>query len=152
MTAIDRRKFVKTTSATGALAWLSASRPAVGQISAAQPKRNAILKPMDLEITVNQLKQQLASEQPPLLLDVREPWEYATAHIEGAKLMPMNEVPGKAFTELDEDQPIAVLCHHGSRSLSVANWLQQQGFSKAQSVAGGIDHWSQAIDPKVPRY
>ncbi len=107
---------------------------------------------MDLEITVDQLKQRLASEQPPLLLDVREPWEYATAHIEGAKLLPMNEVPGKAFTELDEDQPIAVLCHHGSRSLSVANWLQQQGFSKAQSVAGGIDHWSQAIDPKVPRY
>ena len=107
---------------------------------------------MDLEITVDQLKQQLSSNNPPLLLDVREPWEYATAHIEGAKLMPMNEVPGKAFTELDEDQPIAVLCHHGSRSLSVANWLQQQGFAKAQSVAGGIDHWSQAIDPTVPRY
>ena len=107
---------------------------------------------MDLEITVDQLKQQLASEHPPLLLDVREPWEYQTAHIEGAKLMPMNEVPGKAFAELDEDQPIAVLCHHGARSLSVANWLQGQGFSKAQSVAGGIDHWSQAIDPKVPRY
>ena len=107
---------------------------------------------MDLEITVDQLKQQLASAHPPLLLDVREPWEFGTAHIEGAKLMPMNEVPGKAFTELDEDQSIAVLCHHGSRSLSVANWLQQQGFSKAQSVAGGIDHWSRTIDPTVPRY
>ena len=107
---------------------------------------------MDLEITVNQLKQQLASEHPPLLLDVREPWEYQTAHIDGSKLMPMNEVPGRAFQELDEDQPIAVLCHHGARSLSVANWLQQQGFAKAQSVAGGIDHWSLAVDSKVPRY
>ncbi len=107
---------------------------------------------MDLEITVDQLKQGLSSENPPLLLDVREPWEVQTAHIEGAKLMPMNEVPGKAFTELDEDSPIAVLCHHGSRSLSVANWLRQQGFTKAQSVAGGIDHWSRAIDPAVPRY
>lgn len=107
---------------------------------------------MDLEMTVDQLKQGLAGEHPPLLLDVREPWEYQTAHIDGSKLMPMNEVPGKAFTELDEDAPIAVLCHHGSRSLSVANWLRQQGFSKAQSVAGGIDRWSLAIDPDVPRY
>lgn len=107
---------------------------------------------MDLEITVDQLKAQLGSEHPPLLLDVREPWEFETAHIEGATLMPMNEVPGKAFTELDEDQSIAVLCHHGSRSLSVASWLQQQGFSKAQSVAGGIDLWSHTIDPTVPRY
>lgn len=107
---------------------------------------------MELEITVDQLKQQLATDDPPLLLDVREPWEFQTAHIEGAKLMPMNEVPGRAFQELDEDQPIAVLCHHGARSLSVANWLQQQGFHRAQSVAGGIDHWSRAIDPSIPRY
>lgn len=107
---------------------------------------------MDLEITVDQLKQQLASDHPPLLLDVREPWEYATAHIPNSTLIPINEVPGRAFHELDEDQSIAVLCHHGARSLSVANWLRQQGFSKAQSVAGGIDHWSRAIDPTVPRY
>lgn len=107
---------------------------------------------MDLEITVDQLQQQLASEHPPLLLDVREPWEFQTAHIHDAKLMPMNEVPARAFHELDEDQPIAVLCHHGARSLSVANWLRQQGFEKAQSVAGGIDLWSRAIDPAVPRY
>jgi rhodanese-related sulfurtransferase len=107
---------------------------------------------MDLEITVDQLKQQLASANPPLLLDVREPWEAATASIPGSKLIPMNEVPGRAFNELDEDQPIAVLCHHGARSLSVANWLRQQGFEKAQSVAGGIDHWSRVIDPTIPRY
>ena len=107
---------------------------------------------MDLEITVDQLKQQLTSPNPPLLLDVREPWEAATASISGATLIPMNEVPGRAFTELDEDAPIAVLCHHGSRSLSVANWLRQQGFEKAQSVAGGIDAWSRTVDSSVPRY
>ncbi len=107
---------------------------------------------MDLEITVDQLKQQLASDNPPLLLDVREPWEFQTAHIQPSTLMPMNEVPGRAFQELDEDQPIAVLCHHGARSLSVASWLQQQGFTKAQSVAGGIDLWSRVIDPTIPRY
>ena len=107
---------------------------------------------MELEITVDQLKQHLASTPAPLLLDVREPWEAATASIAGSTLMPMNEVPSRAFKELDEDQPILVLCHHGARSLSVAAWLQQQGFSKAQSVAGGIDAWSRTIDPTVPRY
>ena len=107
---------------------------------------------MDLEITVDQLKSRLASDHPPLLLDVREPWEYNTAHIPGSTLMPMNEVPSRAFNELDEEAPIAVLCHHGARSLSVANWLRQQGFAEAQSVAGGIDLWSRAIDPSIPRY
>ncbi|MDE1154123.1 MAG: rhodanese-like domain-containing protein [Acidobacteriaceae bacterium] len=107
---------------------------------------------MDLEINVDQLKAALASEHPPVLLDVREPWEYETAKIERSTLMPMGEVPSRAFAELDEDQSILVLCHHGARSLAVANWLQQQGFSKAQSVAGGIDHWSMVIDPSVPRY
>lgn len=107
---------------------------------------------MDLEITVDQLKAQLAGPHPPLLLDVREPWEAETASIPGAKFMPMADVPGRAFSELDEDQPIAVLCHHGARSLSVANWLRTQGFEAAQSVAGGIDLWSRVIDPTIPRY
>jgi rhodanese-related sulfurtransferase len=107
---------------------------------------------MDLEITVDQLKSQLASEHPPLFLDVREPWEYTTAHIEGSTLIPMNEIPGRAHQELDEDAPILVLCHHGARSLSVAAWLRQQGFDKAQSVSGGIDAWSCSIDPTIPRY
>ncbi|MFC6646878.1 rhodanese-like domain-containing protein [Granulicella cerasi] len=107
---------------------------------------------MELEITVDELKAQLASAHPPLVLDVREGWEYETTHIPGSKLMPMQEVPSRAFNELDEDQHIAVLCHHGARSLSVANWLQQQGFSNARSVAGGIDLWAKVIDPKLPRY
>lgn len=107
---------------------------------------------MDLEITVDQLRAQLASSTPPLLLDVREPWEYATAHIEPSTLIPMNEIPGRAHQELDDDAPILVMCHHGARSLSVATWLRQQGFEKAQSVSGGIDAWSRSIDPTVPRY
>jgi rhodanese-related sulfurtransferase len=107
---------------------------------------------MDLEITVAQLQSLLASADKPLLLDVREPWEYATAHIEPSTLIPMNEIPGRAHQELDEDVPILVLCHHGSRSLSVAAWLRQQGFDKAQSVSGGIDAWSRTIDPSIPLY
>ncbi|MDQ2926048.1 MAG: rhodanese-like domain-containing protein [Acidobacteriota bacterium] len=107
---------------------------------------------MDHEISVDQLKQLLAAPDPPLLLDVRDQWEFDTAHIEGAKLIPMGEIPGRAHQELDEDQPIAVLCHHGARSLSVTVWLRKQGFEKAQSVAGGIDAWSRNIDPTVPLY
>ena len=107
---------------------------------------------LPLEINVDELKAQLAGSNPPLLLDVREPWEAEAASIAGSTLIPMGEVPGRAFSELDEEQHIAVLCHHGARSLSVANWLRGQGFEKAQSVAGGIDLWSSVIDPTVPRY
>ena len=88
----------------------------------------------------------------PLLLDVREPWEFATAALPGAKLIPMGEITSRAHTELDPDQPIVVLCHHGARSLSVTMWLRREGFDHAQSLAGGIDEWSRKIDPNVPRY
>jgi rhodanese-related sulfurtransferase len=88
----------------------------------------------------------------PLLLDVREPWEFESAAIDGATLIPMGEITSRAHTELDPDQPIIVVCHHGARSLSVTMRLRNQGFDHAQSLAGGIDHWSRAIDPKVPRY
>ena len=107
---------------------------------------------MDLEITVAQTKDLLSGPNPPVLLDVREQWEYDTAHIEGATLIPMNEVPARAFKEFDEDSPILVLCHHGARSLSVAVWLRNQGFEQAQSLHGGIDAWSAEVDPTVSRY
>ena len=86
------------------------------------------------------------------LIDVREPWEFATASIEGSLLMPMGDIPSRAHQELDPDARLLILCHHGARSLSVANWLRQQGFESAQSVAGGIESWSREVDPKVPRY
>jgi rhodanese-related sulfurtransferase len=66
--------------------------------------------------------------------------------------MPMGDVPSRAHTELDPDEPIIVLCHHGQRSLSVAMWLREQGFDHAQSLTGGIDAWSRTIDPNLPRY
>ena len=86
------------------------------------------------------------------LLDVREPWEYSTAHVEPSTLMPMGDVPARAHQELDPDQHITVLCHHGQRSLNVTAWLRNQGFENVQSLRGGINAWSAEIDPTVPRY
>ncbi len=86
------------------------------------------------------------------LIDVREPWEYQTAHIEPSILMPMGEVPARAHQELDPDDRLLILCHHGARSLSVTNWMRQQGFEASQSIAGGIDSWSVRVDASIPRY
>ncbi len=86
------------------------------------------------------------------LLDVREPWEIATASIDGSLDIPMGEIPARANNALDPDAHIVVLCHHGARSMSVAAWLRREGFEKAQSMAGGIDQWSREIDPHVPQY
>src|SRR3984885_13455203 len=86
------------------------------------------------------------------LIDVREPWEYATPKIDPSLLIPMGDIPSRAHQELDPDDRLLILCHHGARSLSVTNWLRQQRFEAAQSVAGGIDAWSCAVDPRIPRY
>jgi len=105
---------------------------------------------MDFEIQPEQVKQLPADNF--TLLDCREPWEHQTAHIEGALLIPMNDIPTRAHQELDPDAHIVVYCHHGVRSLNVTNWLRQQGFEKVQSMRGGIDAWSRSVDPKVPLY
>jgi rhodanese-related sulfurtransferase len=88
-----------------------------------------------------------------MLLDCRTAEEHATARIAGALLIPMQELS----TRVDElaawrDKPIIVHCHHGVRSLRVAHWLRERGFSGARSMRGGIEAWSAEIDPSVPRY
>ena len=88
----------------------------------------------------------------PVLLDVREPWEVQIASIADAIHIPMGEITSRAHAELDPDQPIVVLCHHGARSLSVTMWLRNQGFDQAQSLSGGIDLWSRQVDPTIPTY
>jgi rhodanese-related sulfurtransferase len=93
--------------------------------------------------------------RPAVVLDVREPWEIATASVrpDGFELVaiPMSLIPVR-LQELDRSQPVAVLCHHGGRSQRVAMYLQQQGFSDVANVAGGIELWSRELDPAVPRY
>ena len=107
---------------------------------------------LDPEITPEAYQKLRAEPNAPLLLDVREPWEVETASIAGATVIPMSEFTSRAHAELDPDQPMVVMCHHGARSLSVTMWLRNQGFEHAQSLSGGIDQWSRAIDPTVPRY
>jgi rhodanese-related sulfurtransferase len=113
---------------------------------------------LDYEITPAEAHRRLTetasapSDERPLLLDVREPAEFAAARVPECLLMPMGEVSARAHQELDPEQPIFVLCHHGVRSMNVTVWLRGQGFDKAQSVAGGIDRWSSEIDRTIPRY
>jgi len=106
---------------------------------------------LDFEIRPEDVKQKLDAGEQFTLLDVREPWEVQTANIPGSKLIPMDQIPVR-IQELDPDEHIVVLCHHGVRSANVAAWLQQQGFTKVQSMRGGIDMWSHMVDSKVPVY
>jgi rhodanese-related sulfurtransferase len=91
------------------------------------------------------------SREKPILLDVREPWEYDTARIAGAQLGPMREVPAR-IAELDAAREIVAICHHGGRSMQVAMFLEKQGFERVHNLMGGIDAWSRAVDPSVPTY
>jgi rhodanese-related sulfurtransferase len=105
----------------------------------------------DLEITPQEVKSRLDRGEKLLLVDVREPWEHAQCRIEGAELIPMGTIPAN-LQKLDSDEDVVFYCHHGMRSLDVANWLRAQGVARAKSMAGGIDRWSAEIDAKVPRY
>jgi rhodanese-related sulfurtransferase len=91
----------------------------------------------------------------PVVLDVREPHELRTASIkaDGFELLtiPMGVIPPR-INELDPDQPVACLCHHGARSMQVAYFLEARGFKHVANVAGGIDAWSSELDSGVPRY
>lgn len=108
---------------------------------------------LPLEIDVKSVQELRTAGEPFLLLDVREPGEFATAQIAGAQLIPMQQIPAR-LNELEpyRNSRIVVQCHHGGRSLRVTHYLRSQGFDQAQNMAGGIDAWSQEIDQAVPRY
>jgi rhodanese-related sulfurtransferase len=106
---------------------------------------------LDYEIQPDEVKRLRDAGAEFTFLDCRDSWEYQTAHIEGTKHIPMQDIPAR-IQELDPDQHIVVVCHHGVRSMNVTAWLRQQGFEKVQSMSGGIDRWSRLIDQKVPIY
>jgi rhodanese-related sulfurtransferase len=92
-----------------------------------------------------------AGRAKPLLLDVREPWEWQTAHIDGSQHIPMREVPAR-IAEIDPAREVVAICHHGGRSLQVAAFLEKNGFSRVHNLQGGVDAWSRTVDPAVPVY
>ena len=91
----------------------------------------------------------------PLILDVRETWECQVASIAPAGcevlIMPMQTIPARLM-ELDKTRPIACLCHHGSRSMQVASFLEHHGFENITNISGGIHAWSSELDASVPVY
>jgi rhodanese-related sulfurtransferase len=105
------------------------------------------------QITPQLLQQWLADtgRKPPVLLDVREPWEYQTCRIAGSTPVPMNTIASRVH-ELDPETETVVICHHGARSFQVALFLERNGFSNLYNLQGGINAWADQVEPTMPRY
>jgi rhodanese-related sulfurtransferase len=105
------------------------------------------------QLTAPQLAEWLAdpAREKPVLLDVREPWEFQTCHIEGSTPIPMNSIPARQ-EELDPEAPVVCICHHGMRSMQVAAFLERNGFTQVTNLTGGVHAWSQQVDGKMPTY
>jgi rhodanese-related sulfurtransferase len=106
---------------------------------------------MGFTITVQELKQKLDQGEKLTLIDVREPWEYNIAKIEGAQLLPLGSL-GTEYKKLDPNAEIVIHCHMGMRSMDATQFLLQQGFKNVKNLTGGINAWSMQIDPSVPKY
>ena len=87
----------------------------------------------------------------PVLLDVREPWEWNLCHLPDAILIPMRELPARLH-ELDKDAETVVICHHGVRSYHAARYLETLGFGDVVNLSGGVAAWADEVDPAMPRY
>lgn len=105
------------------------------------------------QLTASQLKAWLddPARDKPVLLDVREPWEFDVCRIAGSKPMPMRAVPARC-NELKPEAETVVVCHHGARSYQVAMFLEQQGFTNVFNLYGGVAAWAQQADPSMPTY
>ena len=110
-----------------------------------------IMADTPLEVTVEEARRLLSGPTPPLLIDVREPDEYAVCRIAGSRLIPMNSLSAR-LSEIPQDELVLVQCHHGGRSMRVTQFLRAKGYARVSNLQGGIDAWSLKIDPKVPRY
>ena len=105
------------------------------------------------QITPQQLQERLsdAAAAMPLLLDVREPWEFQICHLPGSLLMPMQTVPTR-LAELNPDADTVVICHHGARSMQAAMFLERAGFARLYNLSGGVDAWARTVDASMPVY
>lgn len=104
------------------------------------------------EFSAEQLQQFLqSSDADPLLLDVREEWEFDRCHIDGSVLVPMGEIPSQ-FNELDPNRVTVVICHHGIRSRSVGIYLEREGFDDVINLSGGVAAWAKDVDVSMAVY
>ncbi len=104
-------------------------------------------------ISADELKAWLddPSRRPPLLIDVREPWEWEIGRIESSLHMPMRSIPAR-LEEIDREAEVVVICHHGGRSAQVGQFLEHQGFARVYNLASGVHGWSVRVDPSLPLY
>ncbi len=104
------------------------------------------------EFSAEQLKEYLDTcDQRPFLLDVRQPWEYATCKIENSVLVPMSTIPAE-IESLDINRETVVICHHGIRSRSVGRYLEQAGFNNIINLSGGMAQWAKTVDTQMATY
>lgn len=87
----------------------------------------------------------------PVLLDVREPWEWDICRLPGARLIPMRDLPAR-LAELNKAAETVVICHHGVRSHHAARYLETAGFDNVINLSGGVAAWADEVDPAMPRY
>lgn len=103
------------------------------------------------QISAQDLKTQLDNGDTPVILDIREDWEYDICRIDPCIHINMSSLPGR-LDELNRDDEIIVLCHHGARSMQVASYLESQGFKNISNLAGGIHDWANHVDPSMEQY
>jgi rhodanese-related sulfurtransferase len=104
------------------------------------------------EFNAQELKAHLETcDQQPLLLDVRQPWEFEVCKIENSVLLPMSQITTE-YNTLDFDRETVVICHHGIRSRRVGRYLEQAGFSNIINLSGGVAQWAQTVDKDMPTY
>ena len=92
-----------------------------------------------------------AAREAPVVVDVREPWEFERCRIEGSRSIPLRELPVQAAA-LPRDRDLVLVCHHGGRSAQAATWLARNGFPRVHNLEGGVDAWALAVDPGMSRY
>ena len=103
------------------------------------------------EMSATELARRLRGPEPPVVIDVREPWEHDVARIPGSRLVPLNTI-GAALSTFDPSVEYVIHCHHGVRSLMAAQFLKERGLTRIANLTGGIAAWSEEVDPQVPQY
>ncbi len=104
------------------------------------------------ELSAQELKAHLETcDEPPLLLDVRQPWEFDVCKIENSELLPMSQITAE-YNSLDFNRETVVICHHGIRSRRVGRYLEEAGFSNIINLSGGVAQWAKTVDSEMPTY